>query len=1681
MLTSSLHDAMRTYGRQLGRIVTIQALLVLALAITTVIVALLARQLVVLLMEYIAPGGEPAPGRVLVVAVGIAIVGAITLLPLCVATVVATIGVADDFLAGARPSVIRWLVRGLRRWLPITGAIGVAVAAPLALLLAAPVLVLVGLTGLAVLGILRILRRQDAEPPAQRPSIRPWALMAIPFGPAAAAIPAALLVVPAAALEPAGPIRAARIAWNQARGRQGPVLGTVAIAFIVYAGLSTMAGWLLPLLMDQLTAQFLSLLVAVVLLPLVLVAMTAAYRRAAGPSGRALEPSERTMPAGRRRRAEGLLLARVAMLVAASLVIGGSVAGVPSSASAAGAPPSDPSSSPQQAALASDDPITPTITIDAPDTVALGEVLGIDVTVSDLAGLTYYLADIKYWVYQGTPAPDPAVDGISGWPDGGYRSVSLPDGQATIEVDTSYLAPGTYNLRVFFEPAAQDRPAFTSALADGEFTVIPRTQVSLDAPTTLPGDPSAVTAFVSNVDGAEAPEGTVEFRWRPDAGDDWSAWSAPVALVDAGGYGTASLPEGLTIEAIGAYRVEAHYVPTEQFAPSADALALLVVGSKPTYRQVISYDQPHAGGPTTFLVRVEAYGNGPDAVTSPPPTGDALLYLYETSTPSSNPEGAQLTSCPQAALTPVAGESLVWEYTCTVTLDTPGKHGLVSGGYGGDELWQQAYPDGVVYDPGQRFTVGEVVTQIPVLSLTTTEANWVGAETIPLHWSIAGPTSGVSLTLARDGIPVATLSGTSGTYDVLLPANLGTEADTIDTTFTLDYAGSTFWDPAGTTLTQGVTACIPIAPGVVSPGGAGVISLATPASCGSGVAAGVTPGTVVRWTVEPSDTMTMTGAHLTDDADPSLVEVEGTDVSTIADRLRTLALTAEFETTCATVTVPLSVTVDEPSNCGAPTGWALMVSGSTVLKSNTYLAGTIVHLSYTLPDATSTFGGWSGQLASGTSTDARVGARVTNAGIGVTPTFSPMCFPVTLSQAGAVGVGSIPTSANCRLPGVASPGNAYNGFVAGTKVSVRVIRPNVETTYIASVTVTPQGGAATRTTFPAYTANSVSVSTSFTVTAPTTVSWAAGSCVLIQTVGRSANHDSNLSMGNPYLYTHVVSPGCGSHPPGAVGPGGFDSAAYAAIGDTVSISSASPVGAGEKLHFQGWKRGESDPSGFVPPNQAAFQWTVTGPADFEAYWGQAVSCQPVSVVMVPPNAFTGVQVSSTQANGCPAGTFDLADTLSVARGAATIRVSATPNPALSRGAVYGIGYATSSYNGSTKATAPLNAEATGGLDRAIPAFGATTITLYACQAINASARLKSPADGRYYPADLSQDDFFFVSPAQNCTIDGTPYWAVGSTVDVAAAPQESGYRFTGWEGQPGVIDGTIVTVSLTGEGPGVDLVADFDLSCYVLTSNYAEGVMASPAPNCPGYPASEHRWVAGTVITLTVDEKVMKDNLTYLDGWTGGPDSVSGATAGVILSGDRAVYANFRSNDLGSSFARASSSLAQTYVGVIAGALGGLLLGSNPVTAALGIVNTLLGGIVKIAGALGASGSFLDALNSAADATQWLTNLITAPMSCISNWSGGDSGAAGDGKSTLAGEAGRSIGKTISKEWTRMAQGGERSTASTAVSAAGGGLIAYQVMNSWISNLDNDPAQTWSSFGDSFTSCLTQSVYPPGS
>jgi hypothetical protein len=1721
----SVRDTARTYGRQLARVVAIQALLVLAFTIVTVIVASLARQAVVGLTGYMAPGGQAAADRVLGVALAVIVVGIVLLLPFAVATVAGIVGVADDSLGGRRGSLFRWLARGLRRWIPITGALIVATVVPVALLLAAPVLVAVGLVGLAVIGAGRLLRRRDADDSGPAPSRHRWVLMAIPFAPLVLAVPTALLVVPAAVLEFVGPLEARRIARRQVTSARWAVFGTVAIAFVAYVGISVLAAWLLPLLFDSGAAQFVSLLLAVVLLPIVLVAMTAAYRNAAGPSGRALEPAERKARAASRRAAEPGFAARVAMLVVACLVISLAIGGTAGAAFADEPQPTDltaatpapdptattaldptptpapttapeptPTTVPTNAQTATPaptqrlfrtesagSPITPTITIDAANTVTFGDTLGIDVNVSDLATLTYPVADVKYWVYQGTPVPDPAQDSVSGWADGGLRSLTLPDGDAHFDVDSSYLSPGVYSLKTYFEPESQDAANFTTAVTDWNFTVLPRTSISLDAPTTPLGGSSAVTAYVGNVDGGDAPQGAVQFRWHANPDGAWSSWSSPVVLAGAGNYSVAVLRDGLTLGAIGAYEVEAHYLPTGLFGPTADVDTLLVVGSSPTYRETISYGEPHAGAPTAFVIRIEADSSSPDAVTSIPPSGDGSLIVYRTDTLTGGPaSGPPLAICPDTPLTPVAGEALTWQYTCTVSFDTPGVYGLISGAYGGDDLWQV---DDVVYNPSQRFTVAEVVKGDPTLSLTSTDSSWIGADTIPLQWSVTGPTAGTTLTLSRDGTPIATLSGTSGAFDVTLPANLGSSADTIPTTFTLAYAGGALWNSASTSLTQGVTACIPVDAGTVSPGGAGTISLATPTTCGSGPTAGFTPGTVVHWTVTPSDTTTMTGVHLTGDNDASLVSVggnDGTDISTVADRSRVLALTAEFETTCATVTMPLSVTVDEISNCGPATGWTLIARGSTILKSNTFLAGTILHLGYTLPDATSTFSGWSGTLASGASMDAKVGARVTNSGIGVTPTFAERCFPVTLTQAGAVGHGSLWTSENCHLPGVTAPGNVYTGFMAGTAVTVGVLRPNEDSEYTASITVAQEGASAARTTFPGYVDGS-EVSTSFVIAAPTMVSWAAGHCVLIDTIGVNANHDSDLSMSNPRLYTHVASPGCGDYPPGAVGPSGDDSSAYAALGDTVSISAVSPLGASEKLHFQGWQRGSGDPSGFTPPNQAAFQWKVTGPADFDGYWGQAVNCQSINVVMVPANAFTRVQLASTQANGCPAGTFDLGDTLSVGSGDATVRVSATPNTAVSQGAVYGIGYASNSYNASSKATAPVSAKAVGGVSRAIPAFGATTVTLYACEGVDASAQLKSPADGKYYTADASQDaDFFFVSPAQNCVIDDKSYWSVGSSVDVAAAPQESGFAFTGWEGNPGVVDGTIVTVSLAGHGPSVNAVADFDLTCFTLTSNYAEGVNASPAPNCPGYPTSQHKWIAGTVITLTVDDKAMQDNVTYFDGWTGGPDTVTNETAGLILDRDRAVYADFRADDVVSNFERTASALAQTYVGVIAGALGGLLLASNPLTAVLGLVNTILGGVVSIAGALGASGSVLDALTSAADATQWLSNLVTAPMSCISSWSGGDYGTAGDGKSTPEGAAGRAIGKAVSKEWTRMSQGTEQSTASATVSAGKNALAAYQVINGWVANLDNDPSQTWSSFTGSFASCMTQSVYPPG-
>src|SRR6185437_5926668 len=148
--------------------------------------------------------------------------------PLAFGGMGATARVADDSLAGRRPRVFRSLGTGLRHVLSSIAAAAVAVAGFGGLVVASPVISVVGILGLVLTPLVRLVRRWRPTTLGRWPSWRTLLVAAVPLAPAvlwatrwSMVIPANVLAVPPG--ERRRSLAALRRSSAAARGRWGTV------------------------------------------------------------------------------------------------------------------------------------------------------------------------------------------------------------------------------------------------------------------------------------------------------------------------------------------------------------------------------------------------------------------------------------------------------------------------------------------------------------------------------------------------------------------------------------------------------------------------------------------------------------------------------------------------------------------------------------------------------------------------------------------------------------------------------------------------------------------------------------------------------------------------------------------------------------------------------------------------------------------------------------------------------------------------------------------------------------------------------------------------------------------------------------------------------------------------------------------------------------------------------------------------------------------------------------------------------------------------------------------------------------------------------------------------------------------------------------------------------------------
>lgn len=236
--------------------------------------------------------------------------------PLVLVTIAALARLVDASLAGQRPRVWRSVGTGVRFVPRLLLAAGISVLAVALAFVCAPFVSVLGLVALAVLGIRSLIRRRRGRPDATR--WRLWLVLAVPFGVLWRVLPTAVLLVPAAVLEPAWPRAAVIAAEKAAAGRRWRILGAWLLSVLVTLALATAAG-LTGQTLDATSGALLSGVVPLVVAPLPLVVAVALYRRAAGPSGRIFAMASPVVPSTT--PVPSPVLARVATAVVMALVL----------------------------------------------------------------------------------------------------------------------------------------------------------------------------------------------------------------------------------------------------------------------------------------------------------------------------------------------------------------------------------------------------------------------------------------------------------------------------------------------------------------------------------------------------------------------------------------------------------------------------------------------------------------------------------------------------------------------------------------------------------------------------------------------------------------------------------------------------------------------------------------------------------------------------------------------------------------------------------------------------------------------------------------------------------------------------------------------------------------------------------------------------------------------------------------------------------------------------------------------------------------------------------------------------------------------------------------------------------------------------------------------------------------
>ncbi len=220
----------------------------------------------------------------------------------------------------------------------------------------------------------------------------------------------------------------------------------------------------------------------------------------------------------------------------------------------------------------------------------------------------------------------------------------------------------------------------------------------------------------------------------------------------------------------------------------------------------------------------------------------------------------------------------------------------------------------------------------------------------------------------------------------------------------------------------------------------------------------------------------------------------------------------------------------------------------------------------------------------------------------------------------------------------------------------------------------------------------------------------------------------------------------------------------------------------------------------------------------------------------------------------------------------------------------------------------------------------------------------------------------------------------GSPISATESPRP-GYTFDHWAGSA---SGTGTTVRAVVSSP-LNLDAVFNGACYSLsiddtyTSSSAgpDDSIRSDSPNCPGYPASQNMYLAGTVVALKAADHGSQQTF---QGWSGA-DSSTDAIGVVTMNSNKVLHALYN-DDLqhplasGSAFATYMSAVGKATLGGIATALSDY------------VINFTSAGLIGLVGTIGSTLGSAGVPYAAQLGTIMndLSATLTGPLDCLGTW-----------------------------------------------------------------------------------------------